>query len=376
MFVAGDTVYEYDLDGFLMVKYEHAGQPDQAVTEYEYSSRGELLRVILPDGREVEYEHDAFGRRVAKKIDGVVEEKYLWAGMTTLLAVYDGNDVLKYRFAGPKMVKRGRTYYLARDQVGTVRAVAYYWNGEIVKQIDYDSFGNVLNTGGTDPTFECPLGFAGGFYDKDTNLVHFGFRDYDPETGRWTAKDPVGFGAGDVNLYGYCLADPINLVDPWGLKDYTQEETMAILHGAVHDYSQMYWWSALLEARNRHGSFGEYDYKLTDPSSTFVIKETTITASEFGNYLAGYALYARFGLFGEKMTQIAGHYYEITDTSNEWFFDDPRSVEMIFQGINDYISEEAGAGSSDGGSSGGGEASGGWPDTGGAGAPSPPKIKI
>jgi hypothetical protein len=46
--------------------------------------------------------------------------------------------------------------------------------------------------------------------------VRFGARDYDPQTGRWTAKDPLGFGAGDTNLYGYVLSDPVNLTDPNG----------------------------------------------------------------------------------------------------------------------------------------------------------------
>jgi len=51
---------------------------------------------------------------------------------------------------------------------------------------------------------------------KDTGLIRFGYRDYDPETGRWTARDPIGFEGGDSNLYGYVLGDPINLVDPTG----------------------------------------------------------------------------------------------------------------------------------------------------------------
>lgn len=53
-------------------------------------------------------------------------------------------------------------------------------------------------------------------YDIDTRLVRFGFRDYDGETGRWTCKDPIGFEAGDTNLFGYCANDPINLIDPLG----------------------------------------------------------------------------------------------------------------------------------------------------------------
>jgi len=52
---------------------------------------------------------------------------------------------------------------------------------------------------------------------KLTLVSRGGRRDYDPETGRWTSKDPILFGGGDVNLYGYVMLDPINKVDPSGL---------------------------------------------------------------------------------------------------------------------------------------------------------------
>ena len=52
--------------------------------------------------------------------------------------------------------------------------------------------------------------------DDATGLTRFGARDYDPVTGRWTAKDPMGFAAGDGNLYTYFGDDPINTVDPAG----------------------------------------------------------------------------------------------------------------------------------------------------------------
>ncbi len=42
-------------------------------------------------------------------------------------------------------------------------------------------------------------------------------RDYDPETGRWVSKDPLLFGGGDTNLYGYSFSDPVNFIDPYGL---------------------------------------------------------------------------------------------------------------------------------------------------------------
>ncbi|MDO9181874.1 MAG: RHS repeat-associated core domain-containing protein, partial [Bacteriovorax sp.] len=50
-----------------------------------------------------------------------------------------------------------------------------------------------------------------------TKLVRFGLRDFDSEIGRWTSKDVIRFDAGDTNLYGYVLTDPVNFVDPSGL---------------------------------------------------------------------------------------------------------------------------------------------------------------
>jgi len=66
------------------------------------------------------------------------------------------------------------------------------------------------------PGFQ-PFGYAGGLLDPDTGLVHFGAREYDPRTGRFTTKDPIGFAGGDTNHYGYALNDPINRTDPNGL---------------------------------------------------------------------------------------------------------------------------------------------------------------
>ncbi|MDI6798109.1 MAG: RHS repeat-associated core domain-containing protein [Desulfatibacillaceae bacterium] len=61
-----------------------------------------------------------------------------------------------------------------------------------------------------------------GLLDRHTGLVRFGFRDYDCQIGRWTAKDPIGFAAGDVDLFGYVGNDPVNAVDPWGLLSYEE----------------------------------------------------------------------------------------------------------------------------------------------------------
>ncbi len=100
------------------------------------------------------------------------------------------------------------------DHLGSPRLIINTATNTIAQRLDYDEFGNVIAD--TNPGFQ-PFGFAGGIYDRDTKLVRFGARDYDPETGRWTGKDPIRFLGGDTNLYGYVLNDPVNFTDPLGL---------------------------------------------------------------------------------------------------------------------------------------------------------------
>jgi len=185
------------------------------------STTGELLGVRLPGGTELAYTHDPLGRRIAKAVNGAIVERYLWSGPTTLLAVYDGSNrlVQRFRYADGRMPLAmdmgAATYSLHYDQVGSLRLVTGSM-GEVVKRIDYDSFGTILAD--SNPAFTVPFGFAGGLHDRDTHLVRFGARDYMPETGKWTAKDPIGFDGGDSNLFGYVANDPVNWVDPFGLE--------------------------------------------------------------------------------------------------------------------------------------------------------------
>jgi len=229
LLAAGTTTYQYDVDGFLNTKTNGTD-----VTSYAYSSRGELLSVTLPDPTLIEYEHDPLGRRVGKKVNGVITEKYLWQRLTRLLTIYDGSDnlVMRFEYADGRMpvamTKGGSTYYLTYDQVGSLRVVADS-SGNVIKRVDYDSFGNIISD--TNPLFTVPFGFAGGLHDRDTGLIRFGFRDYDPDVGRWTAKDPILFTGGDTDLYGYCLNDPVNSIDPKGQFIFSGVALIAYLYG-------------------------------------------------------------------------------------------------------------------------------------------------
>jgi RHS repeat-associated protein len=102
--------------------------------------------------------------------------------------------------------------------LGSPRLVVDIATNTVVQRMDYDVWGNVIQD--SNPGFQ-PFGFAGGLYDRDTRLVRFGARDYDAETGRWTAKDPIGL-AGGLNTYAYVGNNPVNYIDPFGLRGQSQ----------------------------------------------------------------------------------------------------------------------------------------------------------
>ena len=191
-------------------------------TQYQYDSLGDLIRVLLPDGRVIRYVIDGRGRRVAKYIDDVHVRSWLYADQLRPIAELDGTGAVISRFVyasrsnvPDSFTRDGQTYRLFADHLGSPRIIMNASTGEVVQRMDFAAFGERLQD--TNPGFQ-PFGFAGGLYDSDTGLVRFGARDYDPESGRWTSKDPIGFEGGDENLYGYALSDPINLIDPHGLE--------------------------------------------------------------------------------------------------------------------------------------------------------------
>ncbi len=219
------VTYGYTANGELLSKTEGG-----VTTSYQYDVLGNLLQVGLP-GETVDYVIDGRNRRIGKKVNDVLVQGFLYQDSLNPIAELDAQDNVVARFVyGSRsnvpdyMVKGGVTYRMVADHLGSPRLIVNAATGEIAQRMDYDAFGRVLQD--TNPGFQ-PFGFAGGIYDQQTGLVRFGARDYDPVTGRWTSKDPIGFDGGDVNLYGYVFDDPVNLVDPFGLDAWDDDPNVA-----------------------------------------------------------------------------------------------------------------------------------------------------
>ena len=212
----GGNSYQYTTNGELRSKTGNSG-----MTLYDYDVLGNLKDVTLANGTRIEYVVDGAGRRIGKKVNGNLVQGFLYQDDLKPVAELDGSGNVATRFVygtssvvPDYMVKGGVTYRIVSDHLGSPRVVINVSTGNVTQRLDYDEFGNV--TLDTNSGFQ-PFGFAGGIYDPQTKLVRYGARDYDSETGRWTAKDPIWFKSMDTNLYGYCFIDPVNLIDPSGL---------------------------------------------------------------------------------------------------------------------------------------------------------------
>jgi RHS repeat-associated protein len=207
----GATAYEYDASGFVSKR---------GADVFDYDARGELLSATV-GATTVTYRYDALGRRIARTQGGQTTQ-YLYgdpsnpvrvtatrspAGVLTTYR-YD-DDGLLYAFE-----RSGAKFFVATDQVGTPRVVTNA-AGAVVDKREYDTFGNLISDSA--PSFDLPIGYAGGLEDRVTGLVRFGFRDLDTASGRWTARDPALYDGGQANLYTYVGGDPVSLRDPLGL---------------------------------------------------------------------------------------------------------------------------------------------------------------
>ena len=203
---------------------------------YAYDVLGGL-RQYSKGSLTVSYEIDPKQRRAGRIINGALTSRYAYNPEGEVVGQLDANNKLikTFVYATKSHVpdyyidQNNNKFKIITDHLGSVRMVVSK-SGRVLQLMEHDEFGRVLQD--TRPGF-LPFGFAGGLYEHRTGLVRFQARDYDSQTGRWTAKDPIRFDAGDTNLYGYVFNDPVNFIDPSGKFYFPMKKYIEIIYDKV-----------------------------------------------------------------------------------------------------------------------------------------------
>ncbi len=158
------------------------------------------------------YAPTGLNTRVERDVDGLLKVK-----TTNAYDLYGRLTGIEHRDSANVII--GKSSYiidnLDRLQTetvdGQIRTIGY----DSIDQVKtFDSFGRVLSE--TNPSVSFRYGYTGRERDLESGLSYYRARYYDPQVGRFISVDPMGFGAGDTNLYRYVGNSSTMATDPSG----------------------------------------------------------------------------------------------------------------------------------------------------------------
>lgn len=231
---AGPVVPQHDLDGNLL-----SGATGAAANKsFEWDAASRLVAVKDAAGVEiVRYTYDHAGRKV-RRTSGGASTLLVYRGWHCLAeySVTGGSAALSKTYtwgmdlSGTAAGAGGAGGLLAQTVSGTSSYPLYDGSGNVTEYLDatgavaahleYDGFGKVISSSGNTAAYAYQ--FSTKPVDAATGWLDYGFRWYDPESGRWPSRDPIAE-AGGLNLYAFVGNNGVNAVDVLGLNQCCPE---------------------------------------------------------------------------------------------------------------------------------------------------------
>jgi RHS repeat-associated protein len=165
--------------------------------------------------------YDVFNNLIGVKVNGTQQRWTVFDGSNPYIDFNGSGSVTQRYLIDPTALDRffatlpasGGVNWLLTDNLGSIREVISK-TGTVLDQITYGAFGNILSQ--TNSSNAPRYLYAGGEWDGNLGLYHFGARWDDPVDGRWISQDPLSLGP-DTNPYRYVGNEPTSFTDPNGL---------------------------------------------------------------------------------------------------------------------------------------------------------------
>ncbi|KAI0453887.1 hypothetical protein F5B21DRAFT_525499 [Xylaria acuta] len=205
---------------------------DEQGRNLEYDTMSRLIAVRDSNQQVVsQYRYDATGKLVSQTVPGQSATQFYYRD-DALIAIKKGNEKTSYVFDGStywgqttatdhndgsKGTTNLASEIFASDFHQSVLASVNSATPSTVTNTRYNPYG--FGTASTSSTALPSIGYNGQWRDPVTGWYHLGngYRVYNPVLMRFHAPDEWSpFTSGEVNAYGYCSGDPINMIDPSG----------------------------------------------------------------------------------------------------------------------------------------------------------------
>ena len=223
---ATEYEFEYDDNGNMIemtVVHSPGGYP---WTTYYFWDALDRLVAIESDFDSTGITYDGLGRMMSY-IDvhmGSPEtyNQFTWNGLSPVrkngYVVGDLNETFYFKngfqySSSSEVYGDSGPYYTTTDHLGSVRGL-YDSSGTEIDAFSYDAYGNFDN--GTFSNVLLDNYYTGHLYHAVSGLYLAPYRAYNPKLGRWLSREPLGLDG--PNLYHYVFGDPLNKIDPTGLK--------------------------------------------------------------------------------------------------------------------------------------------------------------
>ena len=218
---AYDTFHWDPAGRLITVKQYNTSSVLVATIEYGYGADGLMSGRRVTDGSsnvqsETGYIHEGLQRVAELDLTGtdpVITELYLHGAQPNEIVATDVDTGSGYT-----------SVWGFTDALGSLTTVASKDGSDwdVVHNVTTEYGGNrdqFGDTAGNDHLTSAKV-WAGHYIDPDTGLIEAKARWYDPVSGRFISQDPIGFSAGDANLYRYVANSPTIAIDPDGLQEY------------------------------------------------------------------------------------------------------------------------------------------------------------